>query len=429
MSNSVELPTKQSNSDQRQRSAVEKAYARLCQHWSKFAINPYGSFYYGWLMLLSFCYAYNVVFLVARASFWLMQKNESMRTVWFVADYLITDALYLVDIFVRCTTSFMLNGELCKRKQMITRRYLASLQCKVDIVSVLPTDVLNVVAHAMGAHNFDNRLLPALRLNRLAKLPRLLEFRYLTETLTQYPTIVRMSNLIMNILIVIHWNACIYFVISNVIGFGTDLWVFPALTSPQRIANMTRVQRDNTLVTHELDAQYVYCFWWSVLTLTTIAEVPQPKFYYQQIYMYFLLMLGVIILAITIGSASDMIENANRDKIELQRKCDYTKSFLKQNHIGGELERRVLNYLNYLWITPDVQSSDILNMLPGHLRKEIAMNIHIETLKRVHVFQDCEPGLLEELVTKLKLQIYTPGDYVCRKGDVGHEVLFHFSNI
>jgi cyclic nucleotide gated channel alpha 3 len=57
-----------------------------------------------------------------------------------------------------------------------------------------------------------------------------------------------------------------------------------------------------------------------------------------------------------------------------------------------------------------------------NIRKEIAMNVHIETLKRVHVFQDCEPGLLEELVTKLKLQIYSPGDYVCRKGDVGHEV-------
>lgn len=50
------------------------------------------------------------------------------------------------------------------------------------------------------------------------------------------------------------------------------------------------------------------------------------------------------------------------------------------------------------------------------------MNVHMETLKRVKIFEDCEPGLLEELVTKLKPQVYSPGDYVCRKGDVGHEV-------
>ena len=35
------------------------------------------------------------------------------------------------------------------------------------------------------------------------------------------------------------------------------------------------------------------------------------------------------------------------------------------------------------------------------------------------MIQDCEPGLLYELVLKLKLQIYSPNDYICRKGDVG----------
>ena len=55
------------------------------------------------------------------------------------------------------------------------------------------------------------------------------------------------------------------------------------------------------------------------------------------------------------------------------------------------------------------------------------MNVHMGTLKRVKIFEDCEPGLLEELVTKLRLQIYSPGDYVCRKGDVGHEVEIKYS--
>jgi cyclic nucleotide gated channel alpha 3 len=52
------------------------------------------------------------------------------------------------------------------------------------------------------------------------------------------------------------------------------------------------------------------------------------------------------------------------------------------------------------------------------------MNVHMDTLKRVKIFEDCEPGLLEELVTKLQLKIYSPGDYVCRKGEVGHEMYF-----
>lgn len=129
------------------------------------------------------------------------------------------------------------------------------------------------------------------------------------------------------------------------------------------------------------------------------------------------------------GSAADMIENANSRSIELQRKSDCAKSFLKQNKITGELEERIKQYLDYLWISPDVNEDEVLESLPANLKKEIAMNVHIETLKRVKIFQDCEPGLLEELVTKLKLQIYSPGDYVCRKGDVGHEVIRDFFSI
>lgn len=42
--------------------------------------------------------------------------------------------------------------------------------------------------------------------------------------------------------------------------------------------------------------------------------------------------------------------------------------------------------------------------------------MHLATLKRVPIFAEAQPGLLTELVTRLKLQIFSPGDYVCKKG-------------
>ena len=44
--------------------------------------------------------------------------------------------------------------------------------------------------------------------------------------------------------------------------------------------------------------------------------------------------------------------------------------------------------------------------------------------KRI-ALQDCEPALLYELILRLKLQIYSAGDYICRKGEVGKEVRNH----
>jgi Cyclic nucleotide-binding domain len=52
----------------------------------------------------------------------------------------------------------------------------------------------------------------------------------------------------------------------------------------------------------------------------------------------------------------------------------------------------------------------------------VSLQVHLETLKRVAIFQECEAGLLVELVLKLKLAVFSPGDYVCRKGDIGREL-------
>ena len=39
------------------------------------------------------------------------------------------------------------------------------------------------------------------------------------------------------------------------------------------------------------------------------------------------------------------------------------------------------------------------------LQSEIALHVHLDTLKKVKIFQDCEKGLLTDLVLKLKLQV------------------------
>lgn len=58
-----------------------------------------------------------------------------------------------------------------------------------------------------------------------------------------------------------------------------------------------------------------------------------------------------------------------------------------------------------------------LESLPQNFRVEIAIHVHLAALKRVPIFAEAQPGLLTELVTRLKLKIFSPGDYVCKKGN------------
>lgn len=60
--------------------------------------------------------------------------------------------------------------------------------------------------------------------------------------------------------------------------------------------------------------------------------------------------------------------------------------------------------------------------LPDRLKAEIAIHVHLDTLKRVDIFQNTEAGFLCELVLRLKPVLFSPGDYVCRKNEVGHEM-------
>lgn len=74
--------------------------------------------------------------------------------------------------------------------------------------------------------------------------------------------------------------------------------------------------------------------------------------------------------------------------------------------VGKELENRVIKWFDYLWSNKQsLDEESVLSTLPDKLKAEIAMHVHLDTLKRVSIFQDVEPGLLVELVLKLKLQV------------------------
>jgi CRP-like cAMP-binding protein len=41
---------------------------------------------------------------------------------------------------------------------------------------------------------------------------------------------------------------------------------------------------------------------------------------------------------------------------------------------------------------------------------------------KVTIFQECQPEFLHDLVLKMKAYIFTPGDSICRKGEVAREM-------
>ena len=57
------------------------------------------------------------------------------------------------------------------------------------------------------------------------------------EAQSSFPNTIRIINLIVYILIIIHWNACFFILLSAWIGFGSDEFVYYNITTVQNDRN------------------------------------------------------------------------------------------------------------------------------------------------------------------------------------------------
>lgn len=158
-----------------------------------------------------------------------------------------------MDTFIQSRKTYLDQGLVVRDLAKLRSHYMHSRAFLFDILSLLPTDFLYFIPKLY--------LWPSLRFNRLIRVYRFIEFSDKVETQTNHPNIFRLVSLLTTIVILIHWNACIYFIISRWIGYSSDPWVY----------NMTAPT--GTM----LSTQYIYCFFWSTLVLTNIGEVPPPE--------------------------------------------------------------------------------------------------------------------------------------------------------
>uniref|UniRef100_A0AAX7V4V7 Cyclic nucleotide-binding domain-containing protein n=1 Tax=Astatotilapia calliptera TaxID=8154 RepID=A0AAX7V4V7_ASTCA len=359
-------------------------------------IDPAGNMYYYWLGVITIPVMYNWTLIIARACFEELQTDYLIF--WFLLDFL-ADLIYLGDMVFRTRTGYLEQGLLVKDELKLRERYMKSFQFKLDLVSMIPTDVFYL---AIGV------TYPEIRLNKLFRFNRMMEFFQRTETRTNYPNFLRISNLVMYILIIIHWNACLYYSFSKAIGFGSDRFVYPDPTDPE----FGRLVR-----------KYAYSMYWSTLTLTTIGETPPPVENSEYFFVVTDFLVGVLIFATIVGNVGSMITNMNAARADFQARIDAIKQYMSFRKVTKDLEKRVIKWFDFLWTNKKaVDEREVLKYLPDKLRAEIAINVHLDTLKKVRIFADCEAGLLVELVLKLQPQVYSPGDYICKKGDIGREM-------
>ena len=156
-------------------------------------------------MWLSILLMYSVNILTLRAAFTEIHRKHLL--IWLPLDYLL-DFFNLLDIFMHTRLAYMEDGILETNIKKIKRHYMHSYSFAMDIVALIPLDLFFTSSKSQ----------PALRLNRLFKIHRMLKFIEKAESSTTYPNTLRLSILVIFMFTVIHLNACLYFKVSEAIG-------------------------------------------------------------------------------------------------------------------------------------------------------------------------------------------------------------------
>ncbi|NWR04069.1 CNGA4 protein, partial [Paradoxornis webbianus] len=295
---------------------------------------------------------------------------------------------------------FLEDGILVRDVSRTRRRYLGSWAFPWDVMAVLPTELLCLLP---GVPRVPG--VPAARANRCLRVPRLLEAFDRCETRTGWPNAFRMAKLMLYLLLGIHWHGCLYFALSAHLGLGHDPWVCPGFARPLR--------------------HYLHSFYFSTLVLATVGDTPAPRREEEFLFLTAGFLLAVLGFATITGGISTVIVNLSTAASAFYPDAGPVRRYLRARGVGGRLRGRVERWQQHLRAQRKLPAErEALRHLPRGLRAEVAAGVHLAALRRVGLFRSWESGVLQQLVLRLRPQVFGPGEFVCRRGDVGREMYF-----
>ncbi|XP_050407949.1 cyclic nucleotide-gated olfactory channel isoform X2 [Patella vulgata] len=382
------------NSDNEEDQQHFPMHWRSLHHGHTFVVQHHGSFMFWWLGVVTIAVLYNLWTCIAREAF--REIQDSCPAAWFSLDAL-SDVIYILDILVQFRTGYLDQGLMVYDSKKLARKYVNSKYLYVDIICLLPLDFFQFL---VGIH-------PMLRFMRFLKVYRSFNFLHMLESRNAYPNLIRVANLSHILFLGAHWFAAFYYLISEAEGFRGG-WSYP-----QPVGEYASVTR-----------KYLASLFWSTLTLTTIGDLPPPESNWEYLFVIVSYLIGVFIFATIVGQVGNVINNKNASRQEFERLLDGAKLYMSTHNVPHDLQKRVQRWYDYVWSRGRLNGADInsLGLLPDKLKTELAIHVNLETLKKVTIFQECQPEFLHDLVLKMKAYIFTPGDLICRRGEVAREM-------
>ncbi|XP_075325953.1 cyclic nucleotide-gated channel beta-1 [Odontesthes bonariensis] len=353
------------------------------------SIDPFTDLIYViWLFFVVAAWNWNVWLIPVRWAF-PYQTSENIH-LWLMADYT-CDFIYIADIlFIQPRLQFVRGGDIVCNKKDMRENYMTTERFKMDIISLFPMEIFY----------FFTGVNSLLRFPRLLKYMVFTEFNDRMEAVMKKAYIYRVIRTSTYLLYSLHINACLFYWGSDYEGLGSTKWVYNG--------------KGNA---------YIRCYYFAVKTLITIGGLPDPTTVFEIFFQLINYFVGVFAFSIMIGQMRDVVGAATAGENYYRACMDSTVKYMNSYHIPRDVQNRIKTWYDYTWkIQGMLDEQELLMQLPDKMRLDIAVDVNYSIVSKVALFQGCDRQMVFDMLTRLKSVVYLPGDFVCKKGEIGREM-------
>ncbi|KAG7270341.1 hypothetical protein CRUP_034451 [Coryphaenoides rupestris] len=206
------------------------------------------------------------------------------------------------------------------------------------------------------------------------------EFNERLEAILTKAYVYRVIRTTSYLLYCLHCNACLFYWGSAYEGLGSTKWVYDGVGNG-----------------------YIRCYYFAVKTLITIGGLPDPTNLFEIM--------------------RDVVGAATSGQTHYRACMDNTIKYMASYRIPKDVQNRVKTWYNYTWASQGMlDEQELLTQLPDKMRLDIAVDVNYSIVSKVPLFQGCDRQMIFDMLKSLRSVVYLPGDYVCKKGEVGREM-------
>ncbi|KAM7285732.1 potassium/sodium hyperpolarization-activated cyclic nucleotide-gated channel 2 [Ixodes scapularis] len=230
----------------------------------------------------------------------------------------------------------------------------------------------------------------------------------MAQFLNMASVFMKIFNLICMMLLIGHWSGCLQFLVPMLQGFPSNSWV-----------------AINELETKYWFEQYSWALFKAMSHMLCIGYGRFPPQSLTDMWLTLLSMIsGATCYALFLGHTTNLIQSLDSSRRQYREKLKQVEEYMAYRKLPRGLRQGITDYFEHRYQGKFFDEEAILGELSERLREDV-INYNCRSLvASVPFFANADPNFVNDVVTKLKYEVFQPGDVIIKEGTLGTKMYF-----